>query len=171
MRLNKFLLILVLSLFALLTLTACGSGDTETASETDGDTVSTTNDGGETIPTFRIDETFTIENFQSAGFKLSKEFDIETVPLATNVYYGFSGGRDIEIRKYASHADAISAGVESALTVLGRSPNSNAGGGIITSTGNRTSYHAYLVAGNMVILCQTDITVCETLVTTVQSGG
>jgi len=143
---------------------SCGSGDTN-------DSISTFNNGEETAPVLRIDETFTIENFEVAGFKLSKEFDTDTVPLATNVYYGFADRRDIEIRKYGSHADAMSAGVESALTVLGRSPNSNSGGGIITSGGNRTSYHAYLVAGNMVLLCQTDISVCEDLVEATQSGG
>ena len=42
---------------------------------------------------------------------------------------------------------------------------------LITSNNNRTSYHAYLVVGNMVMLCQTDISVCENLATTVQSGG
>jgi len=146
-------------------LTACGSGDSTS------DTVSTTNDGEEVAPVLRIDEIFTVENFEAAGFKLSKEFDTDTVPMATNVYYGFADRRDIEIRKYATHADAMSAGVESALAILGRSPASNSAGGIITSGNNRTSYHAYLVAGNMVMLCQTDISVCENLATIVQSGG
>jgi hypothetical protein len=163
-RPSKILSVLTISLLTLFALTACGSGDSN-------DSVSTTNDGDDAAPVLRIDETFTIENFEAAGFKLSKEFDTDTVPLATNVYYGFADRRDIEIRKYATHADAMSAGVESALTVLGRSPNSNSGGGIITSTGNRTSYHAYLVAGNVVMLCQTDISVCVDLVEATQSGG
>ena len=144
---------------------ACGSSDST------NDSVSTTNDGEEAAPILRIDETFTIENFEAAGFKLSKEFDTGTVPKAINIYYGFADRRDIEIRKYASHADAMSAGVESAVAIMERSPASNSAGGIITSGNNRTSYHAYLVAGNMVMLCQTDISVCENLATTVQSGG
>ena len=147
-------------------LAACGSDDST------ADSVSTNNDGEEVAPVLRIDETFTVENFEDAGFKLSKEFDTETVPLATNVYYyGFASRRDIEIRKYASHADAMSAGVESALAILGRSPASNSAGGIITSGNNRTSYHAYLVAGNVVMLCQTDISACEDLVNAAQSGS
>jgi hypothetical protein len=166
--LKKLLPILLISLTALL-VAACGSNDS--ASDSASDSVSTTNDGEPAAPILRIDEIFTVENFEVAGFKLSKEFDTDTVPLATNVYYGFSERRDIEIRKYASHADAMSAGVESALAVLGRSPASNSGGGIITSNNNRTSYHAYLVAGNMVLLCQTDISACENLANTVQSGG
>jgi hypothetical protein len=163
--LRKLLITLTIALTALL-IAACGSGDSEGSAS-----VSTTNDGEEQAPVLRIDETFTIEQFETAGFKLSKEFDIDTVPLATNIYYGFASKRDIEIRKYASHADAMSAGVESALAILGRSPASNSAGGIITSNNNRTSYHAYLVAGNVVMLCQTDISVCENLATIVQSGG
>ncbi|MDA1278899.1 MAG: hypothetical protein O3B95_02495 [Chloroflexi bacterium] len=126
--------------------------------------MSTFNSGEEPGPVLRVDEKFTIENFIDAGFKLNSEFETDTVPLAENVYYGFASQRDIEIRKYATHADALSAGVESALAAIGRSPSSNAGGGIITSTGNRTSYHAYLVAGNTVLLCQIDISACENLV-------
>ncbi|MBC8453104.1 MAG: hypothetical protein H8D69_01385 [Chloroflexi bacterium] len=164
MRISKALAILTFSTIALLTLAACGSGDSD-------DSVSTTNNGEDTAPVLRIDETFTVENFENAGFKLSKEFDTDTVPLATNVYYGFASQRDIEIRKYATHGDAMSAGVQSALEVLGRSPPSNSGGGIITSNNNRTSYHAYLVAGNVVMLCQIDITVCEAIAEAVQSGG
>ena len=155
----------LLIVIAMLAIVACGSGATS------GDSVSTNNEGEEVAPVLRIDETFTVENFEDAGFKLSKEFDTETVPLATNVYYGFASRRDIEIRKYASHADAMSAGVESALAILGRSPASNSAGGIITSGNNRTSYHAYLVAGNVVMLCQTDISACEYLVNAAQSGS
>ena len=137
---------------------ACGSGEA-TAVPTDAPVAD-----DQQAPVVRTGEMFTVDQFEVAGFKLSKEFDTDTVPLAENVYYGFSERRDIEIRKYATHADANSAGVESALAAIGRPVNSNAGGGIITSTGNRTSYHAYMVAGNMVLLCQTDISACENLV-------
>lgn len=164
MQIRKLTAVLLLAL-TVVAISACGSGDSS------NDSVSTTNDGEETALILRIDETFTIENFEAAGFKLSKEFDTDTVPLATNVYYGFADRRDIEIRKYTTHADAMSAGVESAIAIMDRSPASNSAGGIITSNNNRTSYHAYLVAGNMVMLCQTDISVCENLVQQVRSGG
>ncbi len=156
-RLAVFLLLLAATGMLLV---ACGSGDSDTDSAASSGSGS---DEGQ-APVVRTDETFTIDQFEDAGFKLSKEFDTDTVPLAENIYYGFSERRDIEIRKYATHADANSAGVESAQAAIGRSPNSNAAGGIITSTGNRTTYHAYMVAGNMVLLCQTDISACENLV-------
>ncbi|MDP6667072.1 MAG: hypothetical protein QF357_06690 [Dehalococcoidia bacterium] len=159
MRITRQIALLFLSLAAVATvLVACGSGDSDTESF-----VGSAADESQ-APVVRAGETFTVDQFEAAGFKLSREFDTETVPLAENIYYGFSEQRDIEIRKYATHDDANSAGVEAALSAIGRSPNSNSGGGIITSTGNRTSYHAYMVAGNMVLLCQTDLSACENLV-------
>ena len=112
----------------------------------------------------RVGDTFTVDTFVEGGFKKSKEFSTETVPLAASVWYGFYSQRDVEIRFYSSHADALTAGVESALAAIGRSPNSNIGGGIITSAGNRTQYADYLVAGNAVVLCQQDIVPCEEMV-------
>jgi hypothetical protein len=150
--------IAALLLLMVVVVAACGSDESST------DSFIGAAAGEEHAPVVRTGETFTVEQFEAAGFKLLKEFDVDTVPRAQNVYYGFSERRDIEIRRYANHADANSAGVESALGAIGRSPNSNSGGGIITSTGNRTSYHAYMVAGNMVLLCQTDISACENLV-------
>ena len=154
----RFTGIATLLLMTALVMAACGSEDSST------DTFIGLAADETQAPVVRTGETFTVDQFEAAGFKLSKEFDTDTVPLAENVYYGFSERRDIEIRKYANHTDANSAGVESALAAIGRPVNSNAGGGIITSTGNRTSYHAYMVAGNMVLLCQTDISACENLV-------
>jgi hypothetical protein len=60
-------------------------------------------------------------------------------------------GRLVVISMTGSAAPAIAA----------RSPDSDIGGGITTSTGNRTQYHDCLIAGNAVALCQTEITACE----------
>ena len=80
------------------------------------------------------------------------------------MWYGFFSQRDVEIRFYETHQLAMGPGVESARAAVGRSPNSNIGGGIITSTGNRTQYNDFMVAGNAVILCQTNIAPCVELV-------
>lgn len=109
----------------------------------------------------RTEGTFDVDSFVAAGFKKSKEFSTETIPEASAIWYGFYSQRDVEIRFYGSHSEAIGTGAESARAAVDRSPNSNIGGGIITSTGNRTQYHDYLVAGNAVVLCQTDISACE----------
>ena len=106
---------------------------------------------------------FDVDSFVAAGFKKSKEFSTETIPDASAIWYGFYSQRDVEIRFYGSHEEALGTGAESARAAVDRSPNSNIGGGIITSTGNRTQYHDYLIAGNAVVLCQTEITACEEL--------
>ncbi len=111
----------------------------------------------------RTGDSFDVDSFVAAGFKKSKEFSTETVPEAVSIWYGFYSQRDVEIRFYGSHAEALGPGAESARAAVDRSPNSNIGGGIITSTGNRTQYHDYLIAGNAVVLCQTEITACEEL--------
>jgi hypothetical protein len=107
---------------------------------------------------------FTVDDVAAAGWKKSKQFDATSVPSASEVWYGFFDRRDIEVRANASHADALGPGAQSAAEAIGRSPNSNIGGGIITSQGNRVQYHAYLVVGNLVLLCQQDVEVCLRLV-------
>lgn len=138
---------------------ACGSGSAS-------DSAGAPADEGPAI--VRAADTFTIDTFTAAGFKKSKEFSTETVPDATSIWYGFYSQRDVEIRFYDSHLLAIGPGVESAAAAVGRSPNSNIGGGIITSTGNRTQYDDFMVAGNAVILCQRDIAPCVELVESIQ---
>jgi Tfp pilus assembly ATPase PilU len=54
------------SVLLLLIIAACGSGES-----TDSASVSTTNDGEEKAPVMRIDETFTIEQFQTVLSELS----------------------------------------------------------------------------------------------------
>ncbi len=150
-RATVSLLLTLVAVFAL----ACGSGsdsgansDSPGASDVEEPTV------------IRSSDSFTVDSFTVAGFKKSKEFSTETVPEAAAIWYGFYDQRDVEIRFYDTHELAIGPGVASAEQAVGRSPNSNIGGGIITSAGNRTQYNDFLVAGNAVILCQTNVAPC-----------
>ncbi len=106
---------------------------------------------------------FTVDDVATAGWKKSKQLDASALPAATEVWYGFYERRDVEVRAYASHLDAAGPGAVAAEQATGRSPNSNIGGGMITTQGNRVQYHAYLIAGNLVMLCQTDLTACQKL--------
>lgn len=153
MQIRRLMFVLLVGILVAL-LAACGSES--------GAAVGTQAEEGPLV--LRSGDTFTVDSFVEGGWKKSKEFSTETVPLSTSIWYGFYSHRDVEIRFYGSHADALTAGVESALAAIGRSPNSNIGGGIITSAGNRTQYNDYLVAGNAVVLCQIDIVPCEDLV-------
>ncbi len=111
----------------------------------------------------RNTETFTTDSFIKAGWKKSKQYDTETVPNATEIWYGFYNRKDIEIRFYPTHELALSSGVQSAENAVGRAVNSNSKGGIITSKNNRVSYKSYLVSGNTVILCQDVLSYCRDL--------
>ena len=100
----------------------------------------------------------------NAGWKKSKEFSTETVPASNAIWYGFYKSQDVEIRFYASHADALGPGVDSANSAVNRVSNANLEGSAIFASGQRTQYADFMVAGNTVILCQSLIEVCEELV-------
>lgn len=110
------------------------------------------------------DVAFTIDQLVAAGWKQSKQLAVESLPGALDVWYGFYDRKDIEVRVYRSHPDANGPGAEAAREAIGRSPNSNIGGGIITTSGNRTQYHAYVVAGNLVLLCEQTTDPCLRLI-------
>ena len=112
----------------------------------------------------RAGDTFTVDSFADAGWKKSKEFSTETVPESTAVWYGFYSRQDVEIRFYDSHTAALGAGLESAQAAVDRSPNANLQGNALFASGQRTQYGDFMVAGNAVILCQSDIAVCAELV-------
>ena len=52
-------------------------------------------------------EIYTMDDLVAIGFKKSKQFSTETLPAATDVWYGFFNQRDIEVRVYESHEDAL----------------------------------------------------------------
>ena len=115
----------------------------------------------------RAGDTFTVDSFDDAGFKKSKEFSTETVPESTAIWYGFYGRQDVEIRFYDSHAVALGPGIESAQAAVDRSPNANLQGNALFASGQRTQYGDFMVARNAVILCQSDISVCADLVSNI----
>lgn len=156
------LFVIFLIAIAALVIAGCGSDPAGDSSAPDSAGAPAEDDSvGAVI--VRTGETFDVDSFVAAGFKKSKEFSTETIPEASAIWYGFYSQRDVEIRFYGSHAEALGTGADSARAAVDRSPNSNIGGGIITSTGNRTQYHDYLIAGNAVVLCQTEISACEEL--------
>ena len=58
-------------------------------------------------------------------------------------------------------------GIESAQAAVDRSPNANLIGKALFASGQRTQYADFMVAGNAVILCQSDISVCADLVSNI----
>jgi len=115
----------------------------------------------------RPDRVYTIDDVVAAGWKKSKQFSTETVPQSTDIWYGFFSRKDIEVRVYASHADALEHGVAPAEEAVARIGQQGGGGGAgLLDFGGASiaKYQAYAVAGNLVMLCETELAVCEGLI-------
>jgi len=107
----------------------------------------------------RSDSYYTIEDITAVGYKKNKQFDVDTVPGATDIWYGFFQQQDIEVRFYESHEQALELGVELAEDVIGK------------SAGQRDPlipvvnlYPAYAVVGNTIMLCERQLSTCEALI-------
>jgi hypothetical protein len=117
-------------------------------------------------PIFHADKTFTTDSFMAAGWKKSKEYDTATVPESTEIWYGFFNQKDIEIRFYQSHESALEHGVPLAQESLQMDAGARIGG--VNTV--RTGYSAYAVAGNAVMLCELDLSSCETLINALEAS-
>jgi len=151
LKLFFFSLVLVVTL-------AIASACTETNS-TD-DPVQGTVEASTSQSIFHAAQIFTTESFLTAGWKKSKEYDTTTVPESTEIWYGFFDQKDIELRFYESHESALKHGVTRALESLKTDPGARIGG--VNTV--RTGYSAYAVVGNVVMLCELDLSSCETLI-------
>ena len=118
--------------------------------------------GIEPAPILSPGSTYSVDDVVAAGWKKSRELSAETLPGATAVWYGFFNQKDIEVRVYPSHQSAIDDGTGPAddATLRGK-PKPFAEGGI---TSTRTSYGSYAIVGNLVLLCETDLTACMGLI-------
>lgn len=150
---------------------ACGSEDDAAAPEPateSADTRDLADEGAEASATPTVlspDQEFTIEQLEEAGWKKSKQYETETVPGAVDIWLGFFNQKDVEVRFYASHEDALTMGVEEAEKATARPDR--AGGGVKgAGTFAIASYDAYVVAGNTIMLCELSAEICSELVRT-----
>ncbi len=156
---SKYLTTLVLTVMLLIA--ACRSDSSPYDAKNEG--VGAASEAAPAI--VHSDKTFTTDSFTTAGWKKSKEYDTETVPESTEIWYGFYQQKDIEIRFYPSHNAALSAGVPAAKGSIEGAVKRSKGGKLLDfSGGSFTGYADYLVAGNAVLLCEFDRTRCDELV-------
>jgi len=158
----KLRLLTYFSLLLIVIASACTDSDTESVD-------TSVEDAGD-VPTsssiFHADRTFTTDSFVAAGWKKSKEYDTATVPESTEIWYGFFNQKDIEIRFYQSHESALEHGVPLAEESLQMDAGARIGG--VNTV--RTGYSAYAVAGNAVMLCELDVSSCETLINALEAS-
>lgn len=146
-------------LFGLLLMGAaasCGSSDDGVGS---GGTESSDPDEEGVRLITRPNASYTVDDLVAAGFKKSKQFELETVPGATDVWYGFFQQKDIEVRFYESHSAALDMGVELADDVIGRKAGQR---DYLIPVVNL--YPAYAVVGNVIMLCERQLATCEALI-------
>lgn len=112
------------------------------------------------------DRTFTFDDYVAAGWKKNKQFPTDTVPDATDIWYGFFNAKDIEIRFYDSHEVASTSGADNAAEAIDQSFReggsigaSNRGAGSFAVT----KYKAFAVVGNTVMLCELSVESCIAL--------
>ncbi|NQU96950.1 MAG: hypothetical protein HQ548_04820 [Chloroflexi bacterium] len=124
-------------------------------------------------------QVYVVEDLTSLGFKKAKTYNVEGLPEAVAAYYGFWGldpykRADYEVRFYASHEDAVEYGTALVEERIGREAKLTVetatwGEGVkdareCISAGGSSSQHAstclepkyfdYVIAANMVLLCQ-----------------
>jgi len=154
---SRALPLILISTAAVLLVAACG---------TDGVADAGPGSGGDTSPLItRTDQIFTPESFTQAGWKKSKQYDTETVPRSTEIWYGFYNQKNVEIRFYTNHEDALEFGISSAEDSIEGAVKRSKGGRLLDFSGGAfTAYADYVGTGNAVLLCELDRTPCELLV-------
>ncbi|MBI4305383.1 MAG: hypothetical protein HY678_03595 [Chloroflexi bacterium] len=110
----------------------------------------------------RTDRTYTLDDLVAAGWRKSKQYTTENVPGAKEVWYGFYNRKDIEVRVYESAAAAASQGTGPAQEAVNRPPAST------DYLNPVTRYKAYLIVGNIVMLCDQEVADCVDLVATLK---
>jgi hypothetical protein len=108
----------------------------------------------------RPDSSYVIDDLVAVGFKKNKQFPVDEVPGAIDIWYGFFQQQDIEVRFYESHSDAVELGVEPAEIVIARTAGQR---DYLIPVVNL--YPAYAVVGNTVMLCERQLATCEALIT------
>ena len=100
-----------------------------------------------------------IDDLISAGWKKNKQFDNSEFPETDGIWYGFFQKRDIEVWIYDSHENAEKFGVPYAEEAIQKRPGQT---DYMIPRVNR--YHAYVIFGNMLLLCEDQVSDCQKLV-------
>lgn len=148
---------------------ACGgnaseSGVTDTTGVIDETGIIAIGDRPEISAWTRPNREFTYDEFIEVGWKQHQIYEVNTLPNALEARYGFYHRRDVEIRRYPSHEAAMGDGTASAEEALDRTVHDGSG------FASRRVYGGYLVAGNLVMMCEVSTDDCIKLIEAIESG-
>ena len=102
---------------------------------------------------------YSIDDLINVGWKKDREFDNAEYPETENIAYGFFQRKDIEAWVYRSADDAKKYGVEYGEQAVNKKPGQT---DYLIPRVNR--YHAYVIIGNLMLLCETEILDCQKLI-------
>ena len=142
---KKLYLILILCLFVF----SCGSNEESI-------------NISEEIPTSLIkspEKKYNVEDFISVGWKKNKKLDNSNFQFTTGIWYGFFNRRDAEVWIYDTHKNAINFGEKYAEEVINKRPSQ-----IDPTNPTQIRYHAYIISGNAMILCEDNLEDCIELI-------
>ncbi|MCH8911397.1 MAG: hypothetical protein IH867_11770 [Chloroflexi bacterium] len=146
-----------LVVIALAGLSACGSESSGAGVASDQNAGSAPADAPGTSMIIDDGEIYTIDDFVAAGYKKVTQFDLETLPGATDAWFGFANQKDFEIRIYPTHQIALDEGVEPAEIAIGK-------GAVPWQKAPPVRFFSYVVVGNVVMLCELEVASCEALI-------
>jgi hypothetical protein len=160
-------LLLALLLGVLSLAMACGSSDSDAAGDAAVPAAEEVDEAlAEVSRILSPDLSLTFDDYVTAGWKKSKQYGTDTVPEATDIWYGFFNAKDIEVRFYDSHEIAKTYGFDNAAEAIdqsfregGQYGSSNRGAG----SSAVTKYKAFVVIGNTVMLCEQSVDSCIAL--------
>ena len=146
----------------------CGGGATDQDSLDESEPIDETainviGDRVEISAWTRPSSEFSYDQFIAAGWKQYQIYDVDTLPNALEARYGFFSRKDVEIRRYASHDDAMTYGVTSAQEALARVVHDGSG------FASRRVYGGFLVVGNLLMMCEVSTDDCVSLIESVES--
>jgi len=119
-----------------------------------------------------VPDSYSIQDFLKTGFKTIKEYDVDELPLAQSVFWGFwdngiLGPKEFEIRFYNSHKDAKTEGIKYVEEVTGKDAvltkaesswkegiKDRRWGGFYLHGTIDPKYYDYVIYGNFIILCE-----------------
>jgi transcription termination factor Rho len=102
---------------------------------------------------------YSIDDLKKAGWKQDRQFDNSEYPETIDIAFGFFQKKDIEAWVYISHEDAKKFGVKYGDQSIEKKAGQT---DYLIPRVNR--FHAYVIIGNLMLLCETEILDCQKLI-------
>ena len=102
---------------------------------------------------------YSIEDLIKIGWKKNKKLDNSNFQATKGIWYGFFNRKDVEVWIYDSHSNAITYGKPYAEKSISKKPTNKD-----PTNPTEIRYYAYAVVGNILILCESQLSICEQLI-------